>query len=91
MLGFACGSFQFVFKTTRKSSFCAKRSAVAESIRRILIHRRMDSATSRGMTADIFVALKWKSNHTYEYRISTNFIAAYQRFACFSDAFIPEN
>jgi len=31
-------------------SFCAERSAVAESTQRILVHRRMDSATSRGMT-----------------------------------------
>jgi len=31
-------------------------------MRRILIDRRMDSATSRGMTADFFVVLKWKSN-----------------------------
>jgi len=34
-----------------------------QSTQRILICRRMDSATSRGMTADIFVALKWKSNY----------------------------
>ena len=33
-------------------SFCAERSAVAESMRHILIHRRMDSATSRGMTQE---------------------------------------
>jgi len=31
-----------------------------------LIHRRMDSATSRGMTADFFVALKWKSNKAFQ-------------------------
>jgi len=34
-----------------KSSFCVERSVVAESMRRIIIHRCMDSATSRGMTA----------------------------------------
>jgi len=62
LLRFQYGSFHFAFKTTKKSSFCAKRSVVAESMRRIFIRRRMDSATSRGMTANIFVALKWKSN-----------------------------